>query len=158
MYIHSIRIGKNVEEDVWFSYFENINKQVDQVCAALKQDANLKQGFNAVGFSQGGLFLRAYVQRCNDPPVHNLITLGSMHQGVFGFPRCPGLNSTVCEYVRRLLDIGVYWESVQHTLVQAEYWHDPLHPEAYVQKCIFLPDINQEHAINETYRNNLKSV
>ena len=31
---------------------------------------------------------------------------------------------------------------VQDHLVQAEYWHDPLNPKEYAEKCIFLPDIN----------------
>ena len=30
-------------------------------------------------------------------------------------------------------------------LVQAEYWHDPLNEDEYREKCIFLPDINQEN-------------
>ena len=28
--------------------------------------------------------------------------------GVFGFPHCPAVNSTLCEYVRKLLDYGAY--------------------------------------------------
>ena len=28
--------------------------------------------------------------------------------GVFGLPHCPGENSTLCEYVRKLLDYGAY--------------------------------------------------
>jgi triacylglycerol esterase/lipase EstA (alpha/beta hydrolase family) len=31
--------------------------------------------FDAIGFSQGGLFLRYYAQYCNSPPVKNLITV-----------------------------------------------------------------------------------
>ncbi len=59
----------------------------------LASDPNLKDGFNAVGFSQGGQFLRAYVERCNNPPVHNLITFGGQHMGMSGaqsgyFPCC----------------------------------------------------------------------
>lgn len=60
--------------------------------------------------SSGGQFLRAYVQRFNDPPIKSLVTLGAQHQGwsapleahsllrsagVFGFPRCPGNNTEV---------------------------------------------------------------
>ena len=35
----------------------------------------LRNGFNAIGFSQGGLFLRAYVENCNNPRVMNLVTV-----------------------------------------------------------------------------------
>jgi triacylglycerol esterase/lipase EstA (alpha/beta hydrolase family) len=30
---------------------------------------------DAIGLSQGGLFMRDYVQRYNQPPVHNLLTV-----------------------------------------------------------------------------------
>ena len=32
-----------------------------------------------------------------------------------------------------------------YSLVQAEYWQDPLNEAEYREKCIFLPDINQEN-------------
>jgi len=35
--------------------------------------------------------------------------------------------------------------SYTHSLVQAEYWQDPLNEAEYRQKCIFLPEINQEN-------------
>lgn len=57
-YIHSIRIGNNEEEDVANSYLMNANKQIQMVCDTLKKDPNLKDGFNAIGFSQGSQFLR----------------------------------------------------------------------------------------------------
>jgi palmitoyl-protein thioesterase len=78
-------------------------------------------------FSQGGQFLRAIAQRCPSPPMLNLISIGGQHQGVFGFPRCPGDNVTICNYVRELLRFGVYETVVQDHLVQAEYWQDRMY-------------------------------
>jgi len=78
-------------------------------------------------FSQGGQFLRAIAQRCPSPPMLNLISVGGQHQGVFGFPRCPGDNITVCNYIRELLRFGAYESFVQDHLVQAEYWHDRMY-------------------------------
>ncbi|KAF0982819.1 hypothetical protein FDP41_010798 [Naegleria fowleri] len=159
IYIHSIRIGSNDAEDVENSYLMNVNKQVQIVCDTLKKDPNLQNGFNAIGFSQGSQFLRAYVQRCNQPKVHNLISIGGQHQGVYGLPKCIGVNHTLCEYTRELLDIGVYWEWIQNTLVQAEYWHDPWNEAEFIERCIFLPDINNYRAVkNETYKANLSSL
>ena len=43
----------------------DVNQQVAQVCAQLAQDPQLKGGYNAMGFSQGGQFL--WVNRL--PPV-----------------------------------------------------------------------------------------
>ena len=39
--------------------------------------------YNALGFSQGGQFLRAVAQRCPQG-MKNLITFGGQHQGVYG--------------------------------------------------------------------------
>jgi palmitoyl-protein thioesterase len=54
---------------------------VDLVCEQLAKVPELSNGFNAIGFSQGGLFMRAYVERCNQPKVRHLITFGSPHGG-----------------------------------------------------------------------------
>jgi len=138
----------------------NVNKQVDYVCAKLKNDTNLAKGFNAIGFSQGGQFLRAYVERCNNPPVYNLMSLGGQHQGIFGLPKCPGNDSRSCEVVRKLLNLGAYKPEIQPYLAQAEYWHDPLNEQEYAEKCVFLPDVNNEgvDGQNSTYKKNLMTL
>eukprot|EP01111_Echinosteliopsis_oligospora_P001179 TRINITY_DN1165_c0_g1_i1.p1 TRINITY_DN1165_c0_g1~~TRINITY_DN1165_c0_g1_i1.p1 ORF type:complete len:302 (-),score=69.29 TRINITY_DN1165_c0_g1_i1:19-924(-) len=158
VYVYSIEIGNNEEEDQLNSFFKNVNEQVDDVCQKLKADPQLSSGFNAMGFSQGGQFLRAYVQRCNDPPIYNLVSVGGQHQGVFGMPRCLGNRTDLCEEMRKLLNIGAYDDFVQRHLVQAEYWQDPLNREEYLAKSVFLADINNEININETYRQNLISL
>lgn len=61
VYIHSIRIGSNEDEDVENSYLMNSNKQIQLACEALKKDENLKDGFNAIGFSQGKLSVVPFV-------------------------------------------------------------------------------------------------
>ena len=60
------------------------------------------------------VYRRTVVQRCGDKlKIQNLISVGGQHQGVFGFPRCPGTNSTLCDMVRKLLNIGAYEKYVQ---------------------------------------------
>lgn len=53
------------------------------MCDQLKEVEGLENGFDGIGFSQGGLFLRAYAERCNDPPLKTLVTFGSPHNGMF---------------------------------------------------------------------------
>merc|ERR1712002_807896 len=154
-YVKSLEIGKNVAEDTTNGFLLNANKQVDMVCDMLQKDEKLANGYNALGFSQGGQFLRAIAQRCPTPPMLNLVTFGGQHQGVYGFPNCPGDNATMCDYVRKLLNLGAYIEWVQDGLVQAEYWHDPLNEAEYREKSVFLADINQEKTVNQTYKTNL---
>ncbi|XP_003462324.1 palmitoyl-protein thioesterase 1 isoform X1 [Cavia porcellus] len=158
IYVLSLEIGKNIKEDLENSFFLNVNSQVKTVCQILANDPKLQQGYNAMGFSQGGQFLRAVIQRCPSPPMINLITIGAQHQGVFGFPRCPGESSHICDFIRKTLNAAAYSKVVQHGLVQAEYWHDPIKEDVYRERSIFLADINQERSVNESYKKNLMTL
>ena len=44
------------------------------------------------------------------------------------------------------------------SLVQAEYWHDPLNEDEYKLKNIFLPDLNNDVTINEIYKQRLMAL
>ncbi|XP_076361549.1 palmitoyl-protein thioesterase 1 [Tachypleus tridentatus] len=158
VYVNSLMIGNNIIEDTENGFFMNSNKQVTLVCEKLMSDPKLENGYNAIGFSQGGQFLRAVAQRCPTPSMVNLVTFGGQHQGVYGFPRCPGDNSTICDYIRKLLNYGAYIGWIQSYLVQAQYWHDPLNEKEYKEKSIFLADINNENSKNETYKKNLMKL
>ncbi|XP_064119123.1 palmitoyl-protein thioesterase 1-like [Macrobrachium nipponense] len=152
IYIRSIMIGKDIETDRESSFYGNLNGQVDEVCQKLAMDPKLQNGYNAMGFSQGGLFFRAVAQRCPYPSMMNLITIGSPHQGVYG---CGSTCKYLFEWWFRHL---VYYSHVQQMYVVAQYWHDPLDEEKYRESSIFLADINNEKEINETYKNNLKKL
>jgi len=159
IFVHSIQIGNNSVEDEMNGFFMPIAEQIPFAFNQLLNIPQLANGFNAVGFSQGGQFLRAFVQQYNYPPVHNLITLGGQHQGVYGMPRCPGVNSTLCEIVRKLLDVGAYVPFIQKRLVQAEYWHDAINETNYIEHNEWLPGMNNElPEKNETYKENLMSL
>lgn len=156
VYIKSLQIGKNPVEDTQNGFFMNVNKQVVRACNLIANDPQLKSGYNALGFSQGGLFLRAVAQRCPSPPMLNLISLGGPQQGVYGLPHCQYPSNEYCDYIRRVLTVGAYWSWIQNDLVQAEFWHDPVHDQAYQSGSVFLADINNEKKqINSTYRDNL---
>ncbi|KAM9340321.1 palmitoyl-protein thioesterase 1 [Symphorus nematophorus] len=156
IYVLSLMIGKNVIQDTENGFFMDVNEQVSMVCSQLAQDPKLKGGYNAMGFSQGAQFLRAVAQRCPSPPMKTLISVGGQHQGVYGLPRCPGENSTICDMIRKALNNGAYTDMVQKHLVQAQYWHDPLNDDLYKKHSLFLADINQERGVNETYKKNLQ--
>lgn len=48
-YVHSIRIGSNIEEDTANGFFMNVNDQIDYACKLLNNDKNLSQGYHAIG-------------------------------------------------------------------------------------------------------------
>ncbi|CAI5942722.1 unnamed protein product [Closterium sp. NIES-65] len=88
VFFHSICVKEEGVRDISSSIFGSIDQQIDEVCASLAAIPQLAGGFNAIGISQGGLLFRAYVQRCNSPPVRTLITLGSPHAGMAALPYC----------------------------------------------------------------------
>ncbi|XP_012262178.2 palmitoyl-protein thioesterase 1 [Athalia rosae] len=158
VYVTSIRIGNSEIEDVENSYFRKVDDQVNQVCEQLANDTRLQGGYNAIGFSQGAQFLRAVAQRCPNPQMKNLISIGGQHQGVYGLPHCGSLEHRLCDYMRKMLNYAAYTKIVQRKLVQAQYWHDPLKEEDYKKYSMFLADVNNEVTMNEDYKTNLQKL
>lgn len=155
VYVKSLKIGKSIVNDMENGYFMHPDDQVKMACKLISEDPELSQGYNAIGFSQGAQFLRAVAQRCPDPPIKNLISMGGQHQGVYGLPNCGSLSHVTCDYIRRLLNYAAYERWAQKTLAQATYWHDPLNEELYKNYSTFLAEINNERTINQKYVDNL---
>lgn len=99
-------IGQSETEDQYNGFLMPIAKQLSMACDIVTKDPKLQMGFHAVGFSQGGLFLRALVQTCATARIINLVSIGGPQQGVFGAPRCIGINNTLCATMRELLELG----------------------------------------------------
>jgi len=121
IFVYSIIIGSgDAASDIKTSFLDNLDRQIDEVCQKLKSVKELITGFDAVGFSQGGQFLRAYVERCNDPPVKRLITVGAQHQGIMNLPGC---NGKFCRsWWQRWIKSNVYSKVAQQHSVQAQYF------------------------------------
>eukprot|EP00747_Dinoflagellata_sp_TGD_P184692 gnl/TRDRNA2_/TRDRNA2_40559_c0_seq2.p1 gnl/TRDRNA2_/TRDRNA2_40559_c0~~gnl/TRDRNA2_/TRDRNA2_40559_c0_seq2.p1 ORF type:complete len:312 (+),score=63.97 gnl/TRDRNA2_/TRDRNA2_40559_c0_seq2:74-1009(+) len=156
IFVHSVEIGSNAAEDTLEGFFGNMNHQVDDVCQSLRKIPELAEGFNAIGFSQGGQLMRAYVERCNEPPVRQLITFGGQHQGVADIPACVGTDVVLCKQMAEVLGRGAYLPAVRNYSIQAQYFKDPMAKDEYLKHNIFLPDINNEGPVkNATYKANM---
>ena len=46
--------------------------KISAVCKILRSDSRLAGGYNALGFSQGGLLFRGLIQRCPSPPARSV--------------------------------------------------------------------------------------
>ncbi|KAJ7188495.1 palmitoyl-protein thioesterase [Mycena filopes] len=101
-----------------------------------------------------GQFLRAYVERYNSPPVHNLLTFGAQHTGISDIPACRP-RDFLCQIARRATKSAVYGSWAQENLVQI-----PVNLATYYSANHFLTSINNEIADtrNETYGRNLASL
>lgn len=164
--VHSIALGSSRQADLVSGYFGSLNSQVDSVCKQLLEMRELDKGFVGIGFSQGGQFFRALVQRCQHRGlnVHTLVTLGSQHQGIMDVPGCRESKlSILCRLMQSVLGLGAYLPGVQSFSVQAQYFKDPYRLNTYARRSGFLADINAEadppvDSVYSQYRQNLASL
>ncbi|CDO74265.1 hypothetical protein BN946_scf184643.g5 [Trametes cinnabarina] len=159
IFIHSVYQDEDLKEDERAGFFGDVNEQVRFAAEQIANVTELKNGFDAIGFSQGGQFLRAYVEAYNSPPVHNLITFGSQHMGVSDLPACRGPWDLFCQLARRAARGGVYTDWAQRNLVQAQYFRDADRLDVYRARSRFLAPLNNEledaALRNATYARNL---
>lgn len=159
-YIHIVQLADTDFADRQASFLGNVSAQVATVCEQLQNDTILRTApaINALGFSQGGQFLRAYIEQCNSPPVRNLVTVGSQHNGISEFQECKW-SDLVCKGAEAILHAGRWSDLVQGGFVPAQYYRDPEELDAYLEHSGFLADVNNERETkNATYRENLANL
>lgn len=160
-YVHLVHLADSPSRDRQATFFGNVTEQVSAVCEQLASDPILSTApaINALGFSQGGQFLRAYIERCNNPPVRNLVTFGSQHNGITHFQGCADTGDWVCRGAEALLRYGTWSDFVQSRLVPSQYFRDPEDFDNYLEHSNLLADLNNERKEkNQTYRENLGSL
>jgi palmitoyl-protein thioesterase len=164
-FVYQIRLDEDPGSDRTATFFGNTTDQIAQVCAdiATHPILSLAPAVNALGFSQGGQFVRGFVERCNVPPVRNLVTFGSQHNGIAEFQAC-GAMDWMCKGAMALLRLNTWSDYVQSHLVPAQYYRScnvstGKPTEEYLEHSNFLADINNERAKkNATYAKNLASL
>ncbi|KAF2684021.1 alpha/beta-hydrolase [Lentithecium fluviatile CBS 122367] len=164
-FVYYIRLDENPDSDKSATFLGNLTEQIAQVCEDLASHPilSIAPGVNALGFSQGGQFLRGYVERCNIPPVKNLVTFGSQHNGIAKYQIC-GATDWLCKAYIGLLKANTWGHWVQSHLVPAQYFKatnettgEPT--KDYLENSNFLADINNERELkNTTYAKNLASL
>jgi palmitoyl-protein thioesterase len=163
-YLISVVNGKGGSADRQASFWGNVTEQLETVCQALATDPILSTApaIDAVGFSQGGQFLRGYIERCTGgggaaPPVRSLLTFGSQHNGIAEFQACASPTDWVCQGANAILKSSTVWSDfVQSRLVPAQYYRDTTDMENYLEHSNFLADVNNERPTkNKTYADNL---
>ena len=125
------------------SLYSPMPLQLEMLCNTIYNIDELQAGFDFIGMSQGGLLARGYVEQCNKYPVLNLITLVSPHGGV-----------------KNGLTLNMYSDFFQSHFSVAGYWRDPTQLTTYLNKCNYLPLLNNEQNsyMSENQKNNMKSL
>ncbi|TAQ89939.1 hypothetical protein B7494_g1716 [Chlorociboria aeruginascens] len=159
-FVYMIRLDEDSSADRTATFFGNLTVQIDKVCDDLAKHPILSTApaVDALGFSQGGQFLRGYIERCNFPPVRSLVTFGSQHNGISEFQGC-GETDWLCKGAQGLLRSNTWSSFVQNRLVPAQYFRDPNQYEEYLENSNFLADINNERELkNPKYKANLETL
>ncbi|KAF9484503.1 palmitoyl-protein thioesterase [Pholiota conissans] len=159
IFVHSVFIDQDLSKDRQAGFYGNVNDQIEFVADQLASIPELRDGFDAIGLSQGGQFLRAYVEMYNSPPVQNLITFGSQHMGISDLPGCSRYDF-LCQAALRAAKQAVYSDWAQKNLVQAQYYRDPARIQTYLTSNLFLSAVNNEVPAfrNSTYSHNFASL
>jgi palmitoyl-protein thioesterase len=145
-----------------------MDEQAEKLAHCIQSDKTLREAgsFNLIGHSQGGLLTRAYVERYNDPPVHNLLSWAGPHGGQYGVPDVNAYchdDIPGCAILDDLFDLllngGSASEYVQKHVSFATYWRDPYNVPDYLKYSEFLADVNNDRAAkNATYKKHLSSL
>ncbi|KAK5175560.1 uncharacterized protein LTR77_000699 [Saxophila tyrrhenica] len=170
-YVYYIRTDDDGNTDRSNTFFGNLTTQLDDVCEALKLDAKLLDPsdpdggirVDALGFSQGGQFLRGLLERCDGLSMRSLVTFGSQHNGIAEFQTC-GRFDFVCKGATALVKGNAWTEYVQNKVVPAQYYR-PLNAttgmpkEEYLEGSNFLADVNNERVNkSEGYKRKIASL
>eukprot|EP00462_Mataza_sp_D1_P002908 CAMPEP_0175100396 /NCGR_PEP_ID=MMETSP0086_2-20121207/7082_1 /TAXON_ID=136419 /ORGANISM="Unknown Unknown, Strain D1" /LENGTH=335 /DNA_ID=CAMNT_0016374539 /DNA_START=139 /DNA_END=1148 /DNA_ORIENTATION=- len=147
--------------DTISGFLTNMDKNVDIFAAKVRNDTNLKGGFDAMGLSQGNSVIRGYIERYNNPPVRNYLSIHGTVMGVAGFPNCnpAGPISGICDVIAEALGDMAYADIIQNHLFQANYFRDPvrLTSSAYLSNSQ-IAQWNNENTQNALYTKNFESV
>ncbi|KAF2154398.1 alpha/beta-hydrolase [Myriangium duriaei CBS 260.36] len=153
---HIIALADDGAGDQRASFFGNVTAQSDIVCEQLSADPLLsgKTGrIDALGFSQGGLFLRGLTERCPGISVRSLVTFGSPHNGIAELARC-GTWDLLCKGAVGAVGANRWSEWVQSNVVPAQYFRERdevtgLAGEDYLEYSGWLADVNNERSVKD---------
>lgn len=154
-YVKNVKLGYGVLSSFW-----NIYKLIEWFKNELQHDEQLHDGCIIIAHSQGGLVARYFVQCYNSPKVHTYISFGSPQQGVYGTPGTLDNRFTWLNWLEEKASSLLYSSLFQNYVSFASYWHDPLNYELYLEKCCFLPYLNNEkpHPLAQRFKENICSL
>ena len=151
--VYPIRVAPDGSADSRATFFGNLTTQINDVCTTLSSNTSFSANntrIDALGFSQGGQFLRGLVERCPGIEVRSLVTFGSQHNGIAKFQNC-GTWDLVCKGAMAAIKGNAFGDWVQGNIIPAQYYKEVNattgNPTTeYLEKSNFIADINNERA------------
>jgi hypothetical protein len=150
-YVRAVEVGNGALD----SLTRSMNWQCDELARVLQADPMLAHGFNLIGYSQGALLSRGFIERHNRPRVFKFISWMGPQGGQFGVPDWEPL----LRHVNWVTSPMWYTDLLQERLSFANYWRDPFRLSLYKKYSSFLADINNEREPrNATYASHIRSL
>eukprot|EP00529_Nitzschia_sp_RCC80_P020053 CAMPEP_0113466612 /NCGR_PEP_ID=MMETSP0014_2-20120614/14366_1 /TAXON_ID=2857 /ORGANISM="Nitzschia sp." /LENGTH=436 /DNA_ID=CAMNT_0000358849 /DNA_START=18 /DNA_END=1324 /DNA_ORIENTATION=- /assembly_acc=CAM_ASM_000159 len=146
VYSTCIPTGDTQAEDTSNGYFLNMDASVDVFATKVAADPQLKNGFHAIGLSQGNNVIRGYIARYNTPTVHTFLSINGVNAGEGTVPGCfpssgndddssghnqdseqqqPQRLGGICDLLLEQASRRAYSDFAQKHSFQANYWRDP---------------------------------
>ncbi len=147
-FVFNVEVGNGRETSIFSPMFN----QVEMFNQQIQSKPELANGFHLIGFSQGTLITRGYIEIYNNPPVKNYISLAGPQAGQYGIPylNIPELDCLLTE-----ID---YFTPFQEMLAPGQYWKNPKLIKLYQARSIFLAILNNERDFNQTFYDNFVSI
>lgn len=166
-FVYYIRTDDDGGSDRTNTFFGNLTTQIEDVCEALHNVNELARWdgmrVDALGFSQGGQFLRGLLERCDGLSIRSLVTFGSQHNGIAQFQEC-GTFDFLCKGATALIKGNAWTDYVQNKVVPAQYYRTVnettgLASDEYLEHSNFLADVNNEREEkNKNYKERIASL
>lgn len=152
VYIKCVEIGLGRITSFW-----NMHDQAEWLAYELYDDYNLRNGCNIIAHSQGGLTARHFIQRFNYPRTYNYISLGTPQRGIDGLPGNLEAKYMWLNFCEKYVSNILYMTAFQKCVSFAGYWNDSLQHDDYLNKCSFLPYLNNEkpHVFYDLFKENI---
>lgn len=143
-----------------FTSLYKMHDQVERLKQEMEKDKRLQDGCIMIGHSQGGLVARYFIEKYNNPRVYVYIAWGTPQAGIFGSPTTIDERFAWLKLMNTYTYKFIYSYIMQNWVSFAGYWKDPLHYETYLEKCTFLPYLNNEinHPDAHTFKQNICSL
>ncbi|CAL6080240.1 Palmitoyl-protein_thioesterase [Hexamita inflata] len=138
-----------------------LNSQISELSTCINNDPKLKKGFIGLGYSNGGILMRGYLELYNHKkaPMKRMVTLSAPLGGFFCGTHSPCY--TFGEFPSILTNLAadlIYTKIIQNVLGPSNYWRDPYNLESYLEGCATLPTLDNLVNPSEQKKKNFMSV